>query len=310
MVIGLSLAALAGILYYISLLLVSSPLFSMTVLLAGRGILGAGESFIITGALTWGIVRTGAEHTGMVMSWVGTAMYIAYAVGAPLGTLLFGRLGFSAIALATIVLPLAALGFVLPLTAVKPVTHTKVSLRKVVKAVSGPGLGLALSSIGFGAITTFIVLLFAQKGWQQAWLAFTLLSVCFMLGRICFGHLPDKLGGAKVAMACILIEALGQACIWLAPVPIVALAGAGLTGLGYALVYPALGVEAVRAVAPEQRGVAMGAYTAFLDLALGLSGPLLGLAAGFTSMQCLYGISGLLVLSAGLVVYKFVRPRN
>jgi hypothetical protein len=27
-----------------------------------------------------------------------------------------------------------------------------------------PGLGLALSSVGFGAITIFIVLLFAQRG--------------------------------------------------------------------------------------------------------------------------------------------------
>ena len=57
------------------------------------------------------------------------------------------------------------------------------------------------------------------------------------------------------------------------------LAGAGLTGLGYALVYPGLGVEAVKRAPPESRGLAMGAYTAFLDVALGFGTPLLGLAA-------------------------------
>jgi MFS family permease len=58
-----------------------------------------------------------------------------------------------------------------------------------------------------------IVLLFAQHGWVQAWLAFTVLSIAFMAGRIIFGHLPDRIGGARVALVCVLIEAAGQALI-------------------------------------------------------------------------------------------------
>jgi MFS family permease len=68
----------------------------------------------------------------------------------------------------------------------------------VVGALWVPGLGLALSSVGFGAITTFIVLLFAQYGWGQAWLAFTALSIAFMAGRLIFGHLPDRISGAEL----------------------------------------------------------------------------------------------------------------
>ena len=44
-----------------------------------------------------------------------------------------------------------------------------------------------------------IVLLFAQHGWGQAWLAFTVVSITFMAGRLIFGHLPDRIGGARVA---------------------------------------------------------------------------------------------------------------
>ena len=80
-----------------------------------------------------------------------------------------------------------------------------------------PGVGLALSGVGFGAITTFVVLLFAQHGWGPAWLAFTLLSVAFIAGRLFFGHLPDHIGGATVALACVLVEAAGLAMIWLSP---------------------------------------------------------------------------------------------
>jgi len=78
------------------------------------------------------------------------------------------------------------------------------------------------------------------------------------------GHTPDKLGGAKVALVCVFIEAAGLALIWFASNPVLAAAGAALTGFGYSLVYPGLGVEAVRRAPPQNRGLAMGAYTVFL----------------------------------------------
>jgi hypothetical protein len=45
------------------------------------------------------------------------------------------------------------------------------------------------------------------------------------------------------------------------------------TGFGYSLVYPGFDVEAVHRAPPQSRGLAMGAYTAFLDLAPGLVNP-------------------------------------
>lgn len=40
-----------------------------------------------------------------------------------------------------------------------------------------PGLALAVSRVGFAAVTTFVALLFARRGWEPAWLAFTALSI-------------------------------------------------------------------------------------------------------------------------------------
>jgi MFS family permease len=171
----------------------------------------------------------------------------------------------------------------------------------VIAAVWVPGVGLALSAVGFGAITTFIVLLFAQHGWGQGWLALTLLSVAFSGGRIAFGHLPDRIGGARVALVCVLIEAAGQALIWLAPWPALALVGAALSGFGYALVFPGLGVEAVRRVPAQSRGLATGTFTAFLDLALGVSSPALGLVAGRAGLSAVFLASTLVVLCAAAI---------
>ena len=300
-VTGLLVAALAGLLYLLSLRFVHGPETSVTILLLGRSLLGGAESFIVTGAFSWGLALVGPQNTGTIMAWVGTAMYAAYAVGAPAGTALYAGHGFAAIALATTLIPLVTLLLVAPRRPVAPLPHAGPAFTRVVGAVWVPGLGLALSSVGFGAITTFIVLLFAQHGWGQAWLAFTVLSIAFMAGRLMFGHLPDRIGGARVALVCVLIEAVGQALIWLAPGSTLALVGAAVTGFGYSLVYPGFGVEAVRRAPPESRGFAMGAYTAFLDLALGLANPALGLVAGGAGLGAVFLVSTLVVLSAAAI---------
>ena len=106
-------------------------------------------------------------------------------------------------------------------------------------------------------MTTFVVLLFAHRGWANGWLAYTAYAVAFILARIFFSHVADAIGGAKVALVCALIEALGQALIWLAVRPEMALAGAALTGFGFSLVYPGFGVEAVGRV-PAQPGPGYG----------------------------------------------------
>jgi MFS family permease len=237
------------------------------------------------------------------MSWVGTSLYAAFAIGAPAGTALYAANGFTAIALAATLIPLVTLLLVAPLRAVAPSLTARPSFARVLSAVWMPGIGLAISGVGFGAVTTFLVLLFAKQGWGQAWLAITLLSIAFITGRVFFGHLPDR-GGVKVAMVCILIEAVGQALIWLAPQPALAFVGVTLTGLGYSLVYPSFGVEALRRAPAESRGLAMGAFTSFLDLSLGLTGPALGLVASGVGLDSVFLASTLVVLCSVAVAAR------
>ena len=85
-VVGLLAASAAGLLYLLSLRVAQRPELSVAILLLGRALLGGGESFIITGALGWGVALVGPESPGKVMAWMGTAMYAAFAVAAPVGT--------------------------------------------------------------------------------------------------------------------------------------------------------------------------------------------------------------------------------
>jgi MFS family permease len=304
---GLAIASAAGLLYLGSLAFTREPAISVTVLLLGRAVLGVAESAIITGALSWGLARLGTQNTGRVMSWVGTALWGAFAAGAPAGSALYASHGFAAIAIATTVIPLATLALVARLDEVSAPTSARPEYGPVLRAVWRPGLALAFTGVGFAAITTFIALLYAQHGWSPIWLAFTTFSVAFMAGRLALGHLPDRRGGARVALACIVVEAAGLALIWLAPTASIALLGVTVTGLGYSLIYPALGVEALRSAPPQSRGLAMGAYTAFLDLAQGLAAPLLGLVAARAGLASVYLVSTIVVLASCVITLRIPR---
>src|SRR6476620_1607636 len=67
---------------------------------------------------------------------MGTAMYAAFALGAPAGAALYGPFGFTAIALITTVIPLLTLAIVVRLQRVAPTARVRASFLKVVSAVS------------------------------------------------------------------------------------------------------------------------------------------------------------------------------
>jgi MFS family permease len=275
---GLAIAAASGGLYLLSLTVVRSPEVSVAILLAGRLLLGMGESFIITGGQTWALAILTARNTSKAIAWVGSAMFAAFAVGAPIGSGLYALFGFAGVAITTALLPLLTLLCVAPLRGVAAIPRQQAGFMKVMASVWAPGFGAALSSIGFGAVTAFSALLFVARGWA-AWPAFTVFAVAFILARLFLGHLADRFAAARVALLSVLVEAVGLTLLAVSPSLAAALAGAALTGFGYSLVYPGLGVEAVRLVPPQNRGLAMGAYTGFLDVALGFGTPALGFLA-------------------------------
>jgi predicted MFS family arabinose efflux permease len=125
------------------------------------------------------------------------------------------------------------------------------------------------------------------------------------------GHLADRLGGALTALTFVLVEALGLVILWIAPSWSIGLLGAAVVGVGYSLVYPGFGVEVVRAAPPENRGLAMGLYSACLDLALAASGPLLGFIGSAAGLPAIFLASALIVLCAAPVALLIgSRTRN
>lgn len=301
-VAGLIAAAVSGLLYLTSLWLISIPVLSVATLLAGRAILGGAESFIITGAVAWGLALVDKTHAGKVIAWVGTAMFAAMALGGPVGTLLFDAFGFKSIALLTLLLPLLVLAYLSRMPAVAPHPQAaRASFGSVMRAVWLPGLGAALASTGYCTILAFSSLYYSAMHWQPVWMAFTAFGVALIVARTVAGHLPDRFGGARIALIFVLVQAAGLFLIWLAGTSLVASVGAAFAGFGYSLVYPGLGIEAISGSTPQNRGMVMGIYTAFLDVAMAIGSPALGWIGGHLGLNAIFLTGALIVLSTAMV---------
>jgi MFS family permease len=300
---GAAVCALAGVLYLLAATPGLSPALSLGVVVAGRLTAGFGESQLVTGCVSWSIASVGPQRAGRSMSWTGIAMFAALAIGAPIGMALYEARGLQAAMVACIAAPLVAAAIAWRATAYASPAGRRVAFHRVIGQIWLEGLGLMLQGVGLSGLTAFASLYFAAHGWRDAGLVMTAFGVGFILVRAVLGHLPDKVGGYRVALWSLFIEAIGQALIWRAPHEIVALAGAFVTGLGCALVFPALGVEALKRVLPANRGSAMGAFVAFLDIAYGISGPAAGLIAGMFGYAAVYLLGAVsAVLGAGLIV--------
>ncbi|MGF6976213.1 putative MFS family arabinose efflux permease [Paraburkholderia sp. JPY465] len=298
-------------LYLLSLAFIKLPIVSVSILLIGRAVLGGAESFIITGAVAWGLGLVDKDHAGKVIAWVGTAMFASMALAGPVGTVLYMSEGFITIALTTTALPLVVLLYLVRMPSVAPHPHGEhAPLKTVISAVWLPGVGAALASIGYCAILAFSSLFYADKHWHPVWMAFTAFGLALMLARSVAGHLPDRFGGAKVALVFVVIQAAGLILMWLARTSLVASAGAAVAGFGYSLVYPGLGVEAVSATSPKNRGLAMGIFTAFLDVAMAVGSPTLGWVGGHLGLAAVFLVGAASVFGSGGVAGRLLYTKS
>ena len=298
--VGQVVGLLSGLCLIAAASLQSKTIACFVVVLISRLILGCGESCVATGATTWGLGRVASEYAAQVISWSGIASYGAMAAGAPLGIWLETRYGLWSIGAAASGISLLSLALALPLAGVPTVRGAHLAFSSVLARVFLHGLGLSLGTVGFAAIASFTGLYYASRHWTDPALALILFGSGFIVTRLLFAGTINRWDGFRVAVVSFMVESGGLFILWSATAHDVALAGATLSGCGFALVFPALGVEALKTVSDQNHGAALGVYTAFLDLAMGITGPI----AGFIIGQ--FGYSAIFLYGSGAAAGAFV----
>ncbi len=294
-VVGALLAGAAGLLYLVPA--------GLPGLIGARLVLGAGEGMVFTAGATWVVDLAPPDRRGRVIGLYGLAVWSGLSLGPPIGDALLRASSYEAVWVFSAVCPflgaLVALGI--------PDRHRPSSEpNRPLLALESvrPGIGISLASVGFAAMASFIVLHLEAEGSGHGTAVFTAFAATVVLTRLIGGDLPDRIGPLRCAAGAAALEAAALALIALAESLTLALAGAIGMGMAFALLYPSLSLVAINSVSESRRGSALGTFTAFFDIGIGLGAVLTGIAAALGGYPAAFWLGSACAVGTGFVVTR------
>jgi MFS family permease len=297
MVTGALIMALGGLLY-----LVSDGIPS---LILGRLVSGAGEGLVYTAGATWAVDLAPEDRRGLALGLFGLAVWGGLSLGPVAGELLRSDVNYDAVWIFTAVLPLV--GAIIATRLPDPVlvsaeAQVKRGLRAMFpRAAHRPGIALALANVGYAALAGFAVLALKARGIGDGATVFTAFAVAVFASRLVLSRVPDRAGARPTATAAGLLEALGLSIIAAAQSLPLALVGAVVVGVGFSMLFPSLALMVVGDVEDDRRGSALGAFTAFFDIGVGLGGPISGATAAIAGYPAVFYLSAVAALGTAVL---------
>lgn len=266
---GALVVACGGMLYVLPL--------DLPGLVVVRLLIGIGEGAVFTAGAAWTVALAPEARRGQLIGLYGVSMWGGITLGTLIGALLadYDYLGVWAFAGFIPLVGLMLISAVPDLP--RPVASTRQHL--LLRPALLPGLSLAFASAGYAGLAAFVVLHLRAQGIEHGVIALAAYTATYAGARLFIGHLPDRLGPRRVALWAGLGEAIGLLIIAVAPTLWVAVLGGMIMGTGFSLLYPSLALLVVNLSAKGQQGAALGTYTSFWDLGLGIWGPATGVIA-------------------------------
>jgi MFS family permease len=297
LVLGALAMTLGGVLYLIS--------DSVPTLVAARLVVGVGEGSVYTAGATWAVDLAPEDRRGFALGLFGLAVWGGLSLGPLAGELLRSHVGYSAVWILTAALPAGAalIASRLPEPAPSLETASPHAVKPALfpKAAHRPGLALALANVGYAALAGFVVLALKARGIGGGATVFTAFAIAVFSSRLVLSRVPDRAGARPTATAAGLLEALGLAIIASAHSLSMALVGAVVVGVGFSMLFPSLALMVVGEVQDDRRGSALGAFTAFFDIGVGLGGPIAGITASLAGYPAVFYLSAVAALGTAVL---------
>lgn len=169
-----------------------------------------------------------------------------------------------------------------------------------------PGVILATAGVGYASIATFSPIYAREIGMSSSGLLYAAFAITILAVRVLAGGAADRFGFLRVALPGIASCSLGMATLALFPEPATALLGVAVFGVGFALLFPALAAYTVSKVRSDERGEALGSFTAFMDVGTAAGGYVVGSVADQAGFRWAYATPALLA-AGGLVALLGLR---
>lgn len=291
LVAGALAMAVGGAMYLLS--------HSVAVLVLARLAVGAGEGSVYTAGATWAVDLAPEDKRGLALGLFGLAVWGGLSLGPVAGELLRSKVGYDAVWTLACAFPLvcALIAFRLPEPPRVALAAGRSRVPFFPHASRRPGIALALANIGYAALAGFVVLDLQSRGIGGGAVVFTAFAVAVFASRLVLSRVPDNWGARPTATLAGLLEALGLSVIAIAASLPVALVGAVIVGVGFSMLFPSLALMVVGDVGDDRRGTAMGAFTAFFDIGVGLGGPICGVTAALAGYPAVFVLSAVAALA-------------
>ncbi|MGJ9458297.1 MFS transporter [Oceanobacillus sp. CF4.6] len=282
---------------------------SMFLLIIIRMVQGIGWGFSTTAGGTIATDLIPPKRRGEGMGYFGLSGNIALAFGPALGLTLAGILPFSWLFLICAVFGFIALLFSAKIhyVAVEQSPHKTETMRFDIfeKTALQPSILLFFITVAFGGIATFLPLHAMEQNVSGIQLYFLVFAIFIMVSRTFAGKLYDRKGHRYIFLPGALLIFISMLLLSWLPNTTTMLIAAGLFGLGFGGVQPALQAWAVDRAPNNRKGMANATFFSSFDLGVGIGAIGFGQVASFSSYSTIYIASAVSVVAA-MIIYVFL----
>jgi MFS family permease len=284
---------------------------SVAWLLLCRLLVGLGEGLSQAACITWAVSLAPARGRATILSYTGVSGWAGVAVGSLVGDAAAARFGYGGTFALGALAPACGLVIVAFVPAAPIADRAASTLARLAGKFARQGAAYALTTVGYAGVLTFGVLFLQLHGTMPS-----LLLDAFVTGvigvRVAIGGLPARLGPARTAAICGVAQAVGTVVVALLPGAAAAVVlGGVVAGTGFGLSFPSIALDALERVAPGDRGAAIGIVSAFFDVGMAASGPVLGAIADRSGYPAAFGFAAACAgLAAFIVAPRPLAPRR
>ena len=258
---------------------------------------------VYTAGSAWVVDLSPADRRGRIIGLYGLAIWGGLSLGPPIGELILHATSFEGVWAFAAAAPLlgALIASRIP-ESYEPRPELAADERKLIsREALRPGIGLSLAIVGYATVAAFIVLHLDERGVGHGAAVFTAFAVSVVTMRVAGGWLPDRFGSIPCAIGAAIAEATGLVVLAEAHNLIEALIGAVAMGCGFSLLFPSLALVVINRVPESRRGAAMGTFTAFFDLGVGVGSPIAGAAAAIGGYEAAFLLAAAFALGTVVV---------
>ncbi|MCY8485734.1 MFS transporter [Bacillus atrophaeus] len=224
------------------------------------------------------------------------------------GILIYGTFSFNILIWSSVVLSLMAVIALQFVYSPAPVKHERKPFQFFEaifeKDAWFPALLTVITTLGFGAIITFLVLFGKQKGLDHIFLFFLINATVSTLLRPFTGKWYDKKGPWSIIVVAALLGFLSLVMLSYTTNNLYLIIAAILFGAGYGTVMPCLQTWTVQKVSEEKSGAANATFLSSFDVGVGVSAFVLGILAEWMSLEMIFQIVSLSFIFVAFLVYK------